>query len=127
LTLTLYIEKLLENDDSLAIHLSENATLYQYKKTLEEDLIVILRTIQRLCEPHPRESWDGIISSQLAIERAKPERAKNVRLLKILRADYLVKVLTIDLLPLGSHFRLRREFKIKWLSDSLAVHMRVSA
>ena len=112
------------NGNRLAVFLSMNKTLYEYKKTTEEALILLLREIQRESQSPPDQM--NLVQKKIAIARRSREFSKNNRMQKILNSDYVIQMLAFDLLPLGPHFRAHREFTVNWLTKALDVNMGVS-
>ncbi|KAG2045766.1 hypothetical protein BDR06DRAFT_351950 [Suillus hirtellus] len=116
-------DALLADGEALANHLSRNKSLHEYKETFEELLSNILRLVKAAYNNAPEEERIAAAQHELQLQRDNTERQKNTRLTKILSYEKLVLTLALDLLPLGSHFRRRREFRITWLARSIDVVM----
>ncbi|KAG1758542.1 hypothetical protein EDD22DRAFT_956780 [Suillus occidentalis] len=114
-------EKLLAKGTGLANHLSRNSTLHEYKETEEEVFITILKMLKSVHDSSPVNT-----RGELAVEHLKEVRQnheKNARLHKVLHHDTMCTFLATRLLPLGPHFRHRREFSVNWLAKSIDVCM----
>ncbi|KAG1769734.1 hypothetical protein EV702DRAFT_1049611 [Suillus placidus] len=110
--------------DALANHLCRNNSLHEYKETAEEVLSGILRLVRAEYNNASEEGRIAAAQRELHLRRDNiVERQKNARLAKVLSYEKLVLTLAIDLLPLGSHFRRRKEFQITWLAQSIDVIM----
>ncbi|KAG2336538.1 hypothetical protein BDR05DRAFT_1005753 [Suillus weaverae] len=116
-------EKLLAKGTAAANHLSRNNTLHEYKETEEEVLITIFKKIKSVYDSSPVDKRD-----QLALEHLREVRTaqeKNARLHRVLHHDAMCVFLATRILPLGPHFRHRREFSVNWLAKSIDVCMGV--
>ncbi|KAG1863221.1 hypothetical protein DFJ58DRAFT_774470 [Suillus subalutaceus] len=116
-------DAILAHGDDLANHLCRNKSLHEYKETTEEVLTGILRSVKAAYKNAPEEERVAAAQGELQLQRDNTERQKNTRLTKVLSYEKLVLTLAIDLLPLGSHFRRRKEFYIAWLAQSIDVVM----
>jgi hypothetical protein len=117
----------LAHGDPLANYLCRNKALHEYKETTEEVLSSILRLVKAAYNEAPEDERIAAAQSELQLQRDNnTERQKNNRLTKVLSYEKLVLTLALDLLPLGSHFRRRKEFSITWLAQSIDVVMGVS-
>jgi hypothetical protein len=119
------IAKLLANGDELANHLSRNNALHEYSETQEEVLIAMLKSIQPtyLANPDDFRQCDAAVT---LTEELRAKMDKNSRLQKVMRSPNMCMMLSHCLLPMGHHFRRRREFSVTWLSKSMGICMGVS-
>ncbi|KAG1719863.1 hypothetical protein EDD22DRAFT_854788, partial [Suillus occidentalis] len=117
-------EKLLANGTTLANHLSRNSTLHEYKETEEEVLITILKKLRVVHDASPADKHDDLTTEHLREVRTAQE--KNARLHKVLQQEQLCVLLATRLMPLGPHFRHRREFSVNWLAKSIDVCMGIN-
>ncbi|KAG2130761.1 hypothetical protein DEU56DRAFT_757826 [Suillus clintonianus] len=111
---------LLAKGDTLAAHLSRNNSLHEYKETEEEVLITIFKKVLG----RYKDKVDDGSPEEKALEcltELRKEQEKNTRLQRVLSNDPLCLLLSTELLPLGPHFRHRREYSVTWLSKSLDV------
>lgn len=111
----------------LADHLCRNKSLHEYEETAEEVLSRILRSVRKAHNDASEHERVAAALRELWIQRDNTERQKNARLTKVMSYDVLILVLALHLLPLGSHFRRRKEFQITWLANSIDVVMGVSS
>ncbi|KAG2029517.1 hypothetical protein BDR03DRAFT_1018283 [Suillus americanus] len=116
-------DSVLADGDMLAHHLCRNRSLHEYKETAEEVLSQILRLVQKAYNNASEHERVAAALRELWIQRDNTERQKNARLTKVLSYDLLILALALHLLPLGSHFRRRKEFQITWLANSIDVVM----
>ncbi|KAG2337508.1 hypothetical protein BDR05DRAFT_952582 [Suillus weaverae] len=116
-------DNVLSDGNMLADHLSRNKSLHEYKETAEEVLSRILRSVRKAYNDAPEHERVAAALRELWIQRDNTERQKNARLTKVLSYDLLILALALHLLPLGSHFRRRKEFQITWLANSIDVIM----
>ncbi|KAG2031386.1 hypothetical protein BDR03DRAFT_986444 [Suillus americanus] len=116
-------DAILAHGDDLANHLCRNKSLHEYKETTEEVLTSILRLLKTAYKNAPEDEQVAAAQGELRLQRDNTERQKNARLTKVLSYEKLVLTLALDLLPLGSHFRRRKEFQITWLARSIDVVM----
>ncbi|KAG2109801.1 hypothetical protein BD769DRAFT_1392420 [Suillus cothurnatus] len=116
--------KLLANGDELANHLSRNNALHEYSETQEEVLIAMLKSIQPtyLANPDDFRQCDAAVT---LTEELRAKMDKNSRLQKVMRSPNMCMMLSHCLLPMGHHFRRRREFSVTWLSKSMGICMGV--
>ncbi|KAG1867083.1 hypothetical protein C8R48DRAFT_143755 [Suillus tomentosus] len=87
----------------------------------ESGLSAILEGILQAHLSSPNDSSYESAKAKLAQERSGIGR--NSRLVKILSYEKLILVLSLVLLPLGRHFRERREFSVVWLEKSIETAM----
>jgi hypothetical protein len=119
-------DSVLADGDMLADHLCRNKSLHEYNETAEEVLSKILRSVRKAYNDAPEHERVATALHELWIQRDNTERQKNARLTKVLSYDLLILALALHLLPLGPHFRRRKEFQITWLAKSIDVVMGVS-
>jgi len=115
---------LLAKDDELASHLSRNNALHEYKETQEEVLIIILKAIRQKYSSSPPET--ALQEAKLELQTRMDAVENNSRLQRVMNQKTLCLLLSLVLLPLGPHFRRRREFSVAWLYKSIDVCMGVS-
>ncbi|KAG2050858.1 hypothetical protein BDR06DRAFT_1010815 [Suillus hirtellus] len=116
----LYDKEILEEGKAeLAHHLSRNETLHNYNETQEEEMILILRNMRDAYNEKGREGALQVLQR----ENDTPTHTPNSKLTKVLKNHRLVMTLAMDLLPMGEHFRPRREFMVRWLAQSINVVM----
>jgi hypothetical protein len=72
------------------------------------------------------EGGEAAALNVLKSQHELPAVYKNSKLTKVLYNARLMVVLMRDILPLGPHFRGRRELTVPWLSKSMKVVMGVS-
>ncbi|KAG1727323.1 hypothetical protein EDB19DRAFT_1914266 [Suillus lakei] len=116
-------DAVLAHGNPLADHLCRNKSLHEYKETTEEVLSSILRLVKAAYNNALEEERVAAAQAELQLQRDNTERQKHTRLTKVLSYEKLVLTLALDLLPLGSHFRRRKEFCITWLAQSIDVVM----
>ncbi|KAG1758536.1 hypothetical protein EDD22DRAFT_956775 [Suillus occidentalis] len=116
-------DSVLADGDMLADHLCRNKSLHEYNETAEEVLSKILRSVRKAYNDAPEHERVATALHELWIQRDNTERQKNARLTKVLSYDLLILALALHLLPLGPHFRRRKEFQITWLAKSIDVVM----
>ncbi|KAG1720748.1 hypothetical protein EDB19DRAFT_1917761 [Suillus lakei] len=116
-------DAVLAHGNPLANHLCRNKILHEYKETTEEVLSSILLSVKAAYNNAPKEERVAAALGELRLQRDNTERQKNTQLTKVLSYEKLVLTLALDLLPLGSHFRRRKEFCITWLAQSIDVVM----
>lgn len=89
----------------------------------ESGLSAILEEILQAHLSSPNASSYESAKAKLVQERRHIGR--NSRLVKVLSYEKLMLVLALVLLPLGRHFRERREFSVVWLEKSIETVMGV--
>ncbi|KAG1802532.1 uncharacterized protein BJ212DRAFT_1304810 [Suillus subaureus] len=114
-------DKLLAKDETLAMHLSRNNTLHEFKETEEEILVSVFKKIQEIYKNSPVDKRLKLAKNEL--QEARNKHVKNARIQKVLHHDSLCILLATRLLHLGPHFRRRHEFSVTWLAKSLDVCM----
>jgi hypothetical protein len=103
--------------------LSQNQILHVYAQTQEEVLVNILRDMIDA-------KGTGVKGAVVKCLEAQQEAAainRNTKLTKVMNQTRLMYTLMGDVLPMGEHFRPRREFDVAWLSKAINVVMGVSA
>ncbi|KAG2338298.1 hypothetical protein BDR05DRAFT_1062868 [Suillus weaverae] len=88
----------------------------------ESALSTILKEILQLHVSSPDDSSYESAKAKLAQERRR-HLNRNSRMVKVLSYEKLILVLALVLLPLGRHFRGRREFSVGWLEKSISTVM----
>ncbi|KAG0692330.1 hypothetical protein DFH29DRAFT_1084805, partial [Suillus ampliporus] len=110
---------LLASGKHLARHLSRNQSLHVYTETEGEVLVSLLRD---MADANERDGQAGAISV-LQKEIKGSEKEKNTRNSKILHNTSLMLCLMEDILPLGPHYRKRKELTVRWLHQAMNVSM----
>jgi hypothetical protein len=114
---------IIEGNKELAAHLSRNEVLHTYRETHEEKLVSILRD---MADRFEEEGQDGALQG-LNDALNQPTFEKNSKTTKVLHCSRLMLTLMQDILPMGPHYRARRELSVQWLTQSMDVVMGVSS
>ncbi|KAG2353680.1 hypothetical protein BDR07DRAFT_1382927 [Suillus spraguei] len=96
---------IIEGNKELAAHLSRNEVLHTYRETHEEKLVSILRD---MADRFEEEGQDGALQG-LNDALNQPTFEKNSKTTKVLHCSRLMLTLMQDILPMGPHYRARRE------------------
>ncbi|KAG0697259.1 hypothetical protein DFH29DRAFT_1003872 [Suillus ampliporus] len=112
-------EMILADGVELARHLSRNQTLHVYSETHEE---VLVSTFRNLYDEYQRAGLEATVN-MLQLEFKKPMNEKNSKLTRIFKNTRMVVTLVRDLLPMGLHYRYRRELSVGWLAQNISVVM----
>ncbi|KAG2050856.1 hypothetical protein BDR06DRAFT_974134 [Suillus hirtellus] len=117
--LILSIDMIEAGKGELAKHLSRNQTLHNYRETSEERLVYTLRNMQ---DGYREGGREGALQ-ELEMGLALPDNSANSKLTKVMMNDRLMLTLMHAILPLGPHYRKRRELSVRWLSQAMNVIM----
>ncbi|KAG1772197.1 hypothetical protein EV702DRAFT_1201585 [Suillus placidus] len=99
----LYDIQIIDGEKDLGKHLSQNQVLHIYSETQEEQLQAAMKILE---DQHKKTAVN-----------------KNSKLMKVLKQTHLMSVLMCDILTMGPHFRLCREFNVGWLSKLIQAVM----
>ncbi|KAG1765966.1 hypothetical protein EV702DRAFT_1050825 [Suillus placidus] len=119
---TLYDKDMIDNNNSeLGHHLSRNQALHVYNETQEELLVSTLRNMGDAY----REGGEAAAVKDLdtLLDKQSHDKSVDSRLMKIFKCRRLMLTLMRDVLPMGKHFRHRRELTVRWLSQEMDVVM----
>ncbi|KAG2138022.1 hypothetical protein DEU56DRAFT_912648 [Suillus clintonianus] len=110
---------LLADGTELAHHLSRNQNLHVYKETAEEVIVATFRTIGDEYKRAREEAALKVLEDYYS----RPTHKKASNITRVLKNQRLVMTLAMDLHPMGSHYRCRRKFTVRWLGKSISVTM----
>ncbi|KAG2337832.1 hypothetical protein BDR05DRAFT_952347 [Suillus weaverae] len=111
--------EIIDGEKDLGKHLSQNQVLHIYSETQEEQLVSILRDMKDAYD----EGGQQAATKTLDDQHKKTTVNKNSKLTRVLKQTHLMTILMRDVLTMGPHFRLRREFNVGWLSKSIQTVM----
>ncbi|KAG2335551.1 hypothetical protein BDR05DRAFT_1006689 [Suillus weaverae] len=119
---TLYDKDMIDsNNRELGHHLSRNQALHVYNETQEELLVSTLRNMGDAY--HEGGEAAALKDLEALLDKQSHEKSVDSKLMKIFKNSRLMLTLMRDVLPMGKHFRQRRELTVRWLAQEMDVVM----